>query len=408
MTYDLRLKFKSDFLQEFSARGFFANCTHAKELDEILCGEKIIAYIGFDCTARSLHAGSLIQIMILRLLQKHGHKPIILLGGGTTKIGDPSGKDEARQVLSDEQIAENLHGIRKTLEKFITFGASGSNAMLVNNDDWLHHLNYIDFLRDVGRHFSVNRMLTFDSVKLRLEREQPLSFLEFNYMILQAYDFFELNKKYGCTLQIGGSDQWGNIINGIELIRRISGKESFGLISSLLTTEGGKKMGKSADGAIWLDSDMLSPFDYFQYFRNVHDADVERFLKLFTDLSLCEIEKLKNQNINEAKKILAFETTKICHGEKIAEEVLQKANEVFEKKNSDFFETITVAKNTKLVDVLIGTNLYASKSEVKRLIQGKAIKINGEKLMDENFCFTNSGEFEVSAGKKNFFRIVIK
>src|SRR3989338_142219 len=252
MTYDLRLKFKSDFLQEFSARGFFANCTHAKELDEILCGEKIIAYIGFDCTARSLHAGSLIQIMILRLLQKHGHKPIILLGGGTTKIGDPSGKDEARQVLSDEQIAENLHGIRKTLEKFITFGASGSNAMLVNNDDWLHHLNY---------------------------------------MILQAYDFFELNKKYGCTLQIGGSDQWGNIINGIELIRRISGKESFGLISSLLTTEGGKKMGKSADGAIWLDSDMLSPFDYFQYFRNVHDADVERFLKLFTDLSLCEIEQ---------------------------------------------------------------------------------------------------------------------
>ncbi len=347
---NFKSEFSSNFLQEFSARGFLAQCTHLNELDELMASQSITAYIGFDCTAKSLHAGSLIQIMILRLLQKHGHKPIVLLGGGTTRIGDPSGKDEARQVLDDAKILENLTGIKKTLEKFIAFGGGASNAMLVNNDDWLRHLNYIDFLREVGRHFSINRMLTFDSVKTRLEREQPLSFLEFNYMILQAYDFYELNRKYSCALQIGGSDQWGNIVNGVELTRRISAKDSFGLTSPLLTTADGKKMGKTADGAIWLDPSMLSAFDYFQYFRNTHDADVIKFLKLFTDLELGEIEKLselKDQEINKAKEILAFEAVKICHGEKAANEALQKAREIFISKNSAAFEEKEIALGTK-------------------------------------------------------------
>lgn len=406
------MNFKSDFLREFFERGFFAQATHAKELDEIFSNEKITAYIGFDCTAKSLHAGSLIQIMILRLLQKHGHKPIVLLGGGTTRIGDPSGKDEARQVLSDEKISENLSGIRKTLEKFISFGGGASNAILVNNDDWLRHLNYIDFLREVGRHFSINRMLTFDSVKSRLEREQPLSFLEFNYMILQAYDFFELNQKYNCRLQIGGSDQWGNIVNGVELTRRISAKESFGLTSPLLTTTDGKKMGKTAEGAVWLDESMLTPFDYFQYFRNTHDADVEKFLKLFTDLEISEIEKLRDSNINSAKEILAFEATKICHGEKIANEVLQKAREIFVAKNSSAFEEKIISiggeKNKKLTEIIFEIGAAESKGAAKKLIEGKGVKINGDTVLDVHHSITESGEFELSVGKKKFFKILIK
>lgn len=402
------MNFKSDFLREFSERGFFAQATHSQELDDSLSSERITAYIGFDCTAKSLHAGSLIQIMILRLLQKHGHKPILLLGGGTTKIGDPSGKDEARQILTDQKIFENLAGIKKTLEKFIHFGGGASDAMMVNNDDWLRHLNYIDFLREIGKHFSINRMLGFDSVKTRLEREQPLSFLEFNYMIFQAYDFYELNKKYGCTLQIGGSDQWGNIINGVELIRRISAKESFGLTSPLLTTASGAKMGKTAEGAIWLDESMLSPFDYFQYFRNTHDADVGKFLKLFTDLELTKIAELEKQNINEAKKILAFEATKICHGEKAANEAMQKAYEIFVSKNSAAFEVKEFLVEKKLTEILKDLGATESLGEAKRLIEGKAVKINGETALDTNHQFNQQGEFDLSVGKKKFFKILIK
>ncbi len=402
------MNFKSDFLREFSERGFFAQATHSQELDDSLSSERITAYIGFDCTAKSLHAGNLIQIMILRLLQKHGHKPILLLGGGTTKIGDPSGKDEARQILTDQKIFENLAGIKKTLEKFIHFGGGASDAMMVNNDDWLRHLNYIDFLREIGKHFSINRMLGFDSVKTRLEREQPLSFLEFNYMIFQAYDFYELNKKYGCTLQIGGSDQWGNIINGVELIRRISAKESFGLTSPLLTTASGTKMGKTAEGAIWLDESMLSPFDYFQYFRNTHDADVGKFLKLFTDLELTKIAELEKQNINEAKKILAFEATKICHGEKAANEAMQKAHEIFVSKNSAAFEVKEFLVEKKLTEILKDLGATESLGEAKRLIEGKAVKINGETALDTNHQFNQQGEFDLSVGKKKFFKILIK
>jgi tyrosyl-tRNA synthetase len=409
------MNFKSDFLREFSARGFLAQITHNEELDEILSYDKITAYIGFDCTAKSLHAGSLIQIMILRLLQKHGHKPIVLLGGGTTKVGDPSGKDEARQILSENKIGENLGGIKKTLEKFISFGGGASDAMMVNNDDWLKNLNYLDFLRDIGRHFSINRMLTFDSVKTRLEREQPLSFLEFNYMILQAYDFYMLNQKYGCRLQIGGSDQWGNIVNGVELTRRVSAKDSFGLTSPLLTTADGKKMGKTADGAVWLDAEMLSPFDYFQYFRNVDDRDVSKFLRLFTDLEIPEIEnleKLKDQEINQAKEILAFETTKICHGQKIADEVLQKAREIFISKNAAAFEEKEVflgaEKNKKLIDIIFEIAAAESKGAAKKLIEGKAIKINGEVVLDTQFIITKTEDFELSIGKKKFFKILVK
>ncbi len=405
------MNFKSDFLKEFSERGFLAQCTHLEELDTIMSHEQVTAYIGFDCTATSLHAGSLIQIMILRLLQKHGHKPIVLLGGGTTRIGDPSGKDEARQVLSDAKIQENLFGIRKNLEKFISFGGGATQAMLVNNDDWLRHLNYIDFLREVGRHFSVNRMLSFDSVKLRLERDQPLSFLEFNYMILQAYDFLELNRKYQCSLQLGGSDQWGNIVNGVELCRRISAKDVFGLTSPLLTTSDGKKMGKTANGAVWLDDSMLSAYDYFQYFRNTSDADVIKFLRLFTDLELSqikELEKLENQEINQAKEILAFEATKICHGEKAATDALQKAREIFVGKNTEAFEEFSFELNIKLADVLFAVKACESKSDAKRLIKGMAVKIDGEKISDETFSFNQAGEFIVSSGKKNFYKILIK
>ena len=325
------MNFKSNFLKTFVERGFYNNCTHPKELDDLLAKQEIKAYIGFDCTAKSLHVGSLMQIMTLRMLQKTGHTPIILLGGGTTKIGDPSGKDEARKFLSNEEIEENLKGIRQTLEKFLVM--SGKNStIVVNNDAWLQDLSYIDFLRNTGKHFTINKMLTFDSVKTRLEREQPLTFLEFNYMILQAYDFFELNKQIDCKLQIGGSDQWGNIVNGVDLTRKIGNLQNeknqvFGLTTDLLTTADGKKMGKTADGAVWLDEKMLSPYDYFQYFRNVDDSDVSRFLKLFTDLELGEIEKLEKlegQDINHAKEILAFETTKICHGEEKAKEAESK------------------------------------------------------------------------------------
>lgn len=419
------MNFKSEFLQELSWRGFISQITHEQELDELMESKKITAYVGFDCTAKSLHAGSLIQIMMLRIMQKYGHKPIALLGGGTTKIGDPTGKDEARKILSDQEINENLIGIKNTLSKFIDFNSSNNSALIINNNDWLAKLNYVDFLRDVGRYFSVNRMMSFDSVRLRLEREQNLSFLEFNYMILQAYDFYILNQKYNCVLQFGGSDQWGNIVNGVELIRKLratdpssNNSQSFGLTSILLTTADGKKMGKTANGAVWLESDMLSPYDYFQYFRNVHDADVEKFLKLFTDLTSDEINKLsalKDQEINQAKEILAFEVTKICHGEESAKLALQKAKEIFISKSSDAYEVKEIALDSaqkeagiKLADVILLTKAVQSKSEAKKLIIGGAIKINGEKILDEQYSINNFDPFDLSVGKKNFFKITFK
>lgn len=411
------MNFKSNFLKEFQQRGFFSQTTHEKELDEKLQNGSVCAYIGFDCTAKSLHVGSLIQIMILRLLQKHGHRPIVLLGGGTTKIGDPSGKDEARKFLDENGIQENLAGIKKTLEKFISFEGPHA-AILVNNDDWLKDLNYLDFLRDVGRHFSVNRMLTFDSVKLRLDRQQPLSFLEFNYMILQAYDFYKLNQEYDCALQIGGSDQWGNIVNGVELTRRIwaaneeqtKEREVFGLTSPLLTTADGKKMGKTADGAVWLDEDMLSAFDYFQYFRNCHDQDVGRFLRLFTELDLPqieELEQLQDQEINKAKEKLAFEVVKICHGQQKADDVLKQAQEIFAKKNTAAFELKEVAfeEGKKLTAIMSEIGATASNSEAKKLIQGKAVKINGEAVLDIHHGFDAVVEFDLSVGKKKFYKV---
>jgi tyrosyl-tRNA synthetase len=414
------MNLKSSFLHEFFERGYLAQCTDITKLDEVLFQQKITAYIGFDCTAKTLHVGSLIQIMILRLLQKHGHKAIILLGGGTTKIGDPSGKDDARQILDSNKINENLVGIRETLQKFINF--QENKAILINNDDWLKNLNYVDFLREIGKHFSINRMLTFDSVKSRLEREQPLSFLEFNYMILQAFDFYELYKNHDCVLQIGGSDQWGNIVNGVELIRRLGFEknlvakksEAFGLTSPLLTTFDGKKMGKTADGAVWLDKEMLAPFDYFQYFRNTHDGDVIKFLKLFTDLTLEEIKKLENfqgQEINKVKEILAFETTKICHGEEIANQVLKKAREIFLQKNVEAFEEKIIAfeegNQKKLVDIIFEIKATESKADAKRLIEGKAVKINNEIIVDINYLVSNKNTFELSVGKKKFFKIII-
>ena len=415
------MNLKSSFLHEFFERRYLAQCTDITKLDEVLSQQKITAYIGFDCTAKTLHVGSLIQIMILRLLQKHGHKAIILLGGGTTKIGDPSGKDDARQILDSNKINENLVGIRETLEKFINF--QENKAILINNDDWLKNLNYVDFLREIGKHFSINRMLTFDSVKSRLEREQPLSFLEFNYMILQAFDFYELYKNHDCALQIGGSDQWGNIVNGVELIRRlgfeknlvVKKSEAFGLTSPLLTTFDGKKMGKTADGAVWLDKEMLAPFDYFQYFRNTHDGDVIKFLKLFTDLSLEEIKKFENlngQEINKAKEVLAFEATKICHGEEIANQILIKARGIFLQKNSENFEekVITIEENNskKLVEIIFEIKATESKADAKRLIEGKAVKINNEIIADINYSISIKNAFELSIGKKKFFKIIVK
>lgn len=438
---------KSELLKELEWRGFIAQITHSQELDDLAADKKITAYIGFDCTAESLHVGSLIQIMILRLLQKHGHRPLVLLGGGTTKIGDPSGKDEARQILTEERIANNLSGIKNTLAKFIEF-EDNAGAILVNNNDWLKNLNYIEFLRDIGKYFSINRMLTFDSVKTRLERDQPLSFLEFNYMILQAYDFYVLNRDYGCKLQIGGSDQWGNIVNGVELIRRIDHAEfdkatkteeaaytkssnehknyikkradlyyklpqpSFGLTTPLLTTSDGKKMGKTANGALWLDENLVSPFDYFQYFRNTTDEDTIKFIKLFTDLTreeISQLEKLQGQEINKAKEILAFETTKICHGEKSAIDALRKAREIFVKKNENAFEEVKISETIgkKLIHIIKEIGATESASEAKRLIEGKGVKINGEVVLDVNYEIEKNpeGYFNLQVGKKKFFRV---
>jgi len=406
--------YKSDFLRELAARGYIHQISEPEALDTLARQGCITAYIGFDCTAPSLHVGSLLPIMMLRILQKTGHKPISLMGGGTTRVGDPSGKDESRKLLTDQLINENLKNIRAVFSKFLKFGDSATDAIMANNADWLNKLNYIDFLRDVGRHFSVNRMLAFDSVKLRLERHQELSFLEFNYMILQAYDFVELFKRHNCVLQMGGSDQWGNIVNGIDLGRRVANAHLFALTSPLITTTSGAKMGKTAAGAVWLDADLVSPYDYWQYWRNTEDGDVERFLKLFTELPLDEISRLvalRGQEINEAKKVLANEATALLHGKKAAEEAANTARTTFEEgglaetlptveiKRSDFDKTIGV------LAVFVQVGLVSSTSEARRQIKGGGLKVNDVTVSNEKMTLspkelTPEGVIKLSLGKK--------
>jgi len=394
-------------------------CTDIEALDERASREIIPAYIGFDCTAPSLHVGSLLPVMLLRWLQKTGHKPIVLMGGGTTKVGDPSGKDESRQLLTIEKINENMEGIKSIFAKYLTFGDGPTDAIMVNNADWLDKLEYIDFLRSYGSHFTINRMLTFDSVKLRLEREQPLTFLEFNYMILQAYDFLELSRRNDCLMQMGGSDQWGNIVNGIELGRRVDSTQLFGLTTPLMTTSSGAKMGKTATGAIWLDQEQLSAYDFWQYWRNTEDADVGRFMRLFTELPLDEItrlEKLQDAEINEAKKILAGEVTKLCHGEDAAKLAAKTAEDTFEGAGiSADLPTIELAKSNLEVGIAAfelfrQAGLANSNGEARRLIKGNGAKLNDSVIADETQMITLAdnnadGVIKLSAGKKRHILI---
>ena len=405
---------KSDVLRELKARGFIHQATDEAGLDKLLSTERVAGYIGFDCTAPSLHVGNLLGIVMLRKLQQAGHRPIVLIGGGTTKVGDPSGKDESRKLLSDAEIAANIAGIESVFAKFLSFGGGDTGAVMVNNAEWLDTLNYIDFLRDYGRHFSVNRMLTYDSVRLRLEREQPLSFVEFNYMVLQAYDFIELYRRLGCRLQMGGSDQWGNIVSGIELGRRADGVELFGLTSPLLITASGAKMGKTASGAVWLNADMLSPYDYWQYWRNSEDADVDRFLKLFTELPLNEIAKLaklKGAELNEAKKILATEATALVHGRDAADRAAETARTTFEKGEiAQSLPTLEVPradleKGLGVLNASILAGFVQSTGEARRQIKGGGIKVNDEPVSNERQLLTPSdltpdGVIKLSLGKK--------
>ena len=406
--------YKSEFIQRVTERQYLHQCTDLEALDAEAQKRPLTAYIGFDCTAPSLHAGSLVSIMLLRLFQQSGHKPIVLMGGGTTRVGDPSGKDESRKLLDDQAIAANMAGIKSVFEKFLTFGDGPTDAVMVNNADWLDKLNYIEFLRDYGPHFTINRMMTFDSVKLRLEREQPLTFLEFNYMILQAYDFVELARRHSCDLQMGGSDQWGNIINGVVLGRRTANKHLFGLTTPLLTTASGAKMGKTADGAVWLNADQLSPYDYWQYWRNSEDADVGKFLRLFTELSISEIEKLESlegAEINDAKKILADAITTLCHGSDAANNARETAETTFEQggqgKDLPRIEVPTASLNDGIgiLSLFAQAGLGSSNSEVRRLIRGGGAKINDVAVSDENLVLTTSdlnadGVIKLSAGKK--------
>ena len=403
------------FLKEFKDRGFFYQCTNEAELSNLMDSEKIKAYIGFDCTAESLHVGSLLQIMCLRLLQKNGHRPIVLLGGGTTRIGDPSGKDKTRKILSEEEIEKNIKNIKNILKKFLDNDNPKTKPIFVNNYTWLKNLNYISFLRDIGKHFTINRMLTFDSVKLRLDREQSLSYMEFNYMILQAYDFLELNKKENCVLQIGGSDQWGNIINGVELIKRYSNKQSYGLTTPLITLATGAKMGKSENGAIWLDEKFLSAYDYWQFWRNTDDRDVVKFLKNFTDIKIEDIKKVENDNINDLKILLANETTSMLYGEDAAKNSEQAAKEAF-SGNSLGSSLPSIKINSKniddkldIIDLIVLSKLEKSKSEIRRLIKGKAIKINDKVISDEKLIISNEffkeNFLKLSIGKKRHLKI---
>ena len=422
--------YKSEFLNTLEQRGFIHQCSDFEALDAKLMEGPQSAYIGFDATAPSLHVGSLVQIMMLYWFQQTGHKPITLMGGGTTKVGDPSGKDESRKMLDEAGINANIDGIKQVFAKYLTYGDGKTDAMMVNNDEWLSELNYIEFLRDYGPRFTINRMLTFDSVKLRLDREQPLTFLEFNYMILQAYDFVELNERYGTILQMGGSDQWGNIINGIELRRKTRPSSEwnlkdvtehdllkspvYGLTTPLLTTASGAKMGKTADGAVWLNADKLPAYDFWQYWRNTEDEDVGKFLKLFTTLPMGEIEKLEalqGAEINEAKKILAHEVTKMCHGEDAANEAAATAAKVFEQGSvgddlpSITIDTARLEGGISVLDLFVETGLTESKGEAKRLIKGGGAKLNDNKIDNQdvtasNGDLTDDGYIKLSAGKK--------
>lgn len=410
---------KSEFLQEMLTRGFLQDCTDLQGLDEKLLEGCIPAYIGFDATADSLHIGSLIQIMMLRWLQKTGHKPMPLMGGGTTKIGDPSGKDESRQLITTDTISTNISGIQKVFEKYLIFGDNRTDAKIINNSEWLDKLNYIEFLRDIGKHFTINRMISMESVKLRLDREQPLTFLEFNYMLLQAYDFMELNNRYEVALQMGGSDQWGNIVNGIDLTRRLNKNSVFGLTTPLLTKADGSKMGKSANGAIWLNSDKLSPYEFWQFWRNTLDADVGKFLKLFTELPVIECERLgtlEGQNINEAKIILANEVTKLCHGSQAAINSANTARKVFSEDGSDenlpTLEILNseISNGLSFTQALVRTGLVSSGKEAKRIIAGGGARLNDQIITDAGYMLEESelnNIPKISASKKKHALIKI-
>lgn len=399
------MTYSSSLLRLLDERGYIHQITDAGGLDALAQTQVIPGYIGFDATAPSLHVGSLVQIMLLRRLQQAGHKPIVLMGGGTTKVGDPSGKDESRKLLTDADIDANIASIRCVFENFLTFGNGPTDAVMVNNADWLDTLEYIPFLRDMGRHFTINRMLTFDSVKLRLEREQPLTFLEFNYMILQAYDFLELSRRAACRLQMGGSDQWGNIVNGIELARRVDGVSVFGVTTPLITTADGGKMGKTAAGAVWLNADALSPYDYWQFWRNTQDGDVGKFLRLFTDLPLDEIarlESLQGAEINDAKKALADATTAMCHGADAAAGAADTARKTFEEGagGGDLPRHAIATDVIGIIDALVALGLVASKGEARRLIAGGGARVDGEKVGEDAVIIAGDAPVKVSAGKK--------
>jgi tyrosyl-tRNA synthetase len=403
------------FLTEFKERGFFYQCTGEDDLSKLMNKEKINAYIGFDCTAESLHVGSLLQIMCLRLLQKNGHRPIVLLGGGTTRIGDPSGKDKTRTILSEDEIEKNINNIEKILKNFLDDTNPKTKPIFVNNYSWLKNLNYISFLRDVGKHFTINKMLSFDSVKTRLEREQSLSYMEFNYMILQAYDFLELNKTENCMLQIGGSDQWGNIVNGVDLIKRYSNNHVYGLTTPLITLASGAKMGKTETGAVWLDKKFLSPYDYWQFWRNIDDRDVLKFIKIFTDISIDQIEKIKNNNINELKILLANKATEMLHGQQEAKNSEETAKQTFtDNSMGENLPSISINEKTlnekiTVIDLIILSKLEKSKSEIRRLIKGNGIRLNNQIITDEKLIINKDlfkdNMIKISLGKKRHLKV---
>ena len=408
-------------IEELKFRGFLNQCTDEESLSKLLISKKIKFYIGFDCTANSLHVGSLIQIMIMRVFQKYGHTPIILVGKGTTRIGDPSGKDETRKILSEDDINANANNLIKVFDRYLSFGKEINKAIIRDNSDWLDKLNYVKFLREYGKHFTINKMLTFDSVKLRLEREQSLSFVEFNYMIFQAYDFYELYNRDACILQIGGSDQWGNIVNGVELIRRVSGQDVYGLTTPLLTNSNGEKMGKTVDGAIWLNEELLSAYDYWQFWRNTDDQDVIRFLKLFTDLNKEEIEELEKSsksNINELKILLANQATSMLHGRENSKKAELTAKKIFENKEfSDNVPTLKISlieakKGVYVSELIVKSNFANSKSESRKLIRGRGIKLNSKIILDEmmklSYLDIQKGNNIISVGKKKHFKVVIQ
>ena len=410
---------ENSYLSEFKKREYFSQCTNSDELEKLMNNKKIRAYIGFDCTASSLHVGSLLQIMCLKLLQKHGHQPIILLGGGTTRIGDPSGKEETRKILSEKEIEKNIKNIEKIFKIYLKTSNAKTKPIFVNNYTWLSKLNYINFLREIGKHFTINKMLSFDSIKLRLDREQSLNYMEFNYMILQAYDFLELNKQKNCILQIGGSDQWGNIVNGVELIKRHSNNQAYGLTTPLITLASGDKMGKTEKGAIWLDKNFLSPYDYWQFWRNVDDKDVIRFLQMFTDLGLDKIQDLKNknENINHLKILLANQTTKMLHGETATKKAELTAKNTFENKSigSDLptvnIKKEIVKKGINIIDLVVLAKISTSRSEVRRIIKNKGIRLNNEIVENEKVIvsmkdFNKDNLIKLSHGKKH--HVIVK